>query len=181
MGGFYVQDGIEVVFGEGEGLRVTGLEVDAEGGVGLAAEFDGFGVLVYRGVGGGLVIAFDEGGAASMPTTDFENGFPGQGCATGDVVVELDGGAVGFVGRVEGEGFAFGGPVAVVEEGDGVSVDVVLLDAAREGLVPVFPEGLLEGGHGVILRGGSGRDAPDGDGAVIASNCNVKAIRGKCK
>jgi len=157
MGRFHIQNGIEMFVGEIKGLGIPGLEVDAEAAMHVAAKFDGFGILVEGGVGSGLVISFDEGCTSAMTATDFENVFPLKRIATGNVMVELDGGAVGFVGGVEGEGFAFRGPVAVVEEGDGL-----VFDAPGEGLIPVFPEGLLEGGHGATLGLGYGNDTLNG-------------------
>lgn len=140
--GFDVDDRVEVVFGEVERLRVASTEVNAERAVRLAVVFDGFLILVNGDVGFGFVIAFDERRPASVPATDFEHALASEVVSAGNMVIELDRGAVDLILGLEFHRLAFGGPEAVVQKCDGRAAD-----AAREVLVPMFPKELLEGGH----------------------------------
>ena len=113
----------------------------------LVAKINGLGILVNGGVEDWVMIAGEEGCPAAMSAADFEDIFPIQGPGPSDMMLELNGGAIDFILRVKREGFAFRRPVAVIEEGDGVSTD-----SSAEVLIPMFPECLSKRWHGHSYR-----------------------------
>jgi hypothetical protein len=143
MGGFDVDDGVEGVIREGEVLGVALDEGEVGHGVAILTEADADGVEVEPGVVGGVEGAGDPGSAAAVTATDLEHVEVGEVDLAGDVVVELDGGAVDFVCWGEGERGGGSSLEGVVEE-----EDVVGLEATGEEGVPEPPEGFADGGDG---------------------------------
>lgn len=142
MRGFHIDDRVEMILREVERLRVAGAEVNAERAVRFAVVLDGVLVLVNGCVGLGFVIAFDERRAATVTATHFKHILVREIIAAGNVMIELDRGAVDLVLRFKFHSLAFGRHEAVIQKRDrGIA------DAPREILIPMFPEELFEGGH----------------------------------
>lgn len=141
MGGFDVDDGIERGFGEGEFLGVALDELELGDGVALLTELDAGGIEVEAGVTCWMHVTGDPGGSPAVTATDFEDLFAGEIDLRGDVMVELDAGAVGFVGGIELEADRGIGFESVVEEEDFLTAQL-----AGEVRIPQLPDGFADGG-----------------------------------
>lgn len=140
--GFHVKNGIEMILRKIECLRIACAKIYVKRIVGFAAVFNGFGVLVDGGVGLRFVITPDKRCAATVPATDLEYVFTGKFRSAGNVVIELNGGAIGLVFRLECDSFTFRRPVTVIQKCDRVATNT-----SAEVLVPDLPENLFDGGH----------------------------------
>lgn len=143
MRGFDVDDGIEGGVGEGEFLGVALDELELGEGVALLTELDAGGVEVETGVTCRFHGAGDPGSAAAVAATDFEDLFADEIDLRGNVMVELDAGAVGFVGGIELEADGGIGFEGVVEEEDFLTAQF-----AGEVRIPQLPDGFADGGDG---------------------------------
>lgn len=143
MGGFDVDDGIERGFGEGEFLGVALDELELGDGVALLTELDAGGIEVEAGVTCWMHVTGDPGGSPAVAATDFEDLFAGEIDLRGDVMVELDAGAVGFVGGIELEADRGIGFESVVEEEDFLTAQL-----AGEVRIPQLPDGFADRADG---------------------------------
>src|SRR5688572_25722664 len=125
-----------------KGLCVANAEINAKSVVCFAAVSDRAGILIDACVGGRFVITHHEGGAAAVPTTDFEHVFAGQIPAACYMMIELNRGPVGFIFRFERQRLSLGWPVTIVQK-----CHRVIADAPAEILIPDLPECLFEGWH----------------------------------
>ena len=125
MRSLHIDHHIKMILGEVESLRITGVKVNAEHAMRFTIVINSFGILINGNVCFWLVISPDEGGAAAMPTADLKDILVRQFCTARHVVIQLDGGPVGFVLRAKLQRFAFGRPVPVIQKSDGIIADAV--------------------------------------------------------
>ena len=118
MGGFNIDDGVEGGGFKGQVFGVALDEIEGRHLMMLLAKADAIRIQVEAGVTFWLKGAGEIGGAAAMAAAYFQNVFAREGCLAGDVMIELDASAVGFVHRCEGNPEITGrfGVVGVVEK-----------------------------------------------------------------
>src|SRR5689334_247778 len=123
MGCFDVQYSIEMAFRKLKRLCVADAKVNAKSTVCFATEGDRTRILIDAGIGRWLVITLYKGCAASMTATDLKNILVHQLPRARHVMIQLNGRPINFIFRFERDGFAFGRPVAVVQERDRIVAD----------------------------------------------------------
>ena len=143
VGGFDVDDGVERGIGEGQFLSVALDEVETGHAMLLLAEADTGGVDVQAGVVGWAEVACDPGGTAAVATAHFEDVFAAKIDLRGDVMVELDAGAIGLIFVCQIQADRRVGLIGVVEK-----VHVFLPETLSEKRIPQPPNGFANGGDG---------------------------------
>lgn len=97
MGRLDIDDDLEGVWLKRQALRIAAHEAQPLHVMLFPAKADAGGIQVQRGVAPGLPGPCQVTRPAAMAAADFENIFSAQGHLRGDVMIELDARAVGFI------------------------------------------------------------------------------------